>query len=926
MNRNNIFVSPGVYTSEKDLTFVTRQIGVTTLGSVGETLKGPAFQPIFVSNYNEFKTFFGGTSPVKFKGDNKLKYELPYIAKEFLAEANQMFVTRVLGLSGYNAGKSWGLVIDGGLDTDTIVSTDTNVPYTISFTGNTTNGMTNLISNDVTIQAIFDNDNFGTKLNNILSSSTGDTFNITQTFTKENDVFIGASFTGETLTIDETNGVVTGTLSGLTNSFSGDTFADSDNKLIALLRSRGTYNGSEELIYEIDNNNDITITNVSNGAYGDITLSGTSVTQGNFELSISFNPTTKNYITKVIGRTAKDNTSPVFIEELFQNTLNTLINSDKVWGIKPTLIEYGNSFLEYNQRYKNAITPFVVSELRGDKVYKLFRFHTISDGNTANKLIKISITNIRPDDREFDVLIRDYNDTDENPVILERFSRCTMNPSSSNYIARRIGTIDGDYQANSDYILIELDNDNDSTDAFPAGFIGYPLRDYQFGNNTDVLNPDIRYKTEYTPFERKRRVYLGISNTVGIDDDVFGYKGLDNTQAEWNELTKGFHMDVDATTALINNVSYEFEVGNTEFRNDLGLNNTDYQQIDSRKFTFVPYGGFDGWDVYRDSRTSTDTYAINGTRGALGLQNGVFTPLPLSNGENGISSDFYAYLEAIRTFSNPKETNINVLTTSGVDTVDNLILVEDTIEMVERERADCIYIVNTPDTNTFTGEILEVDEISDLLDRQFDSSYTATYYPWIQINDTETNRLVYISPTSSVVRSIALTDKISSPWFAPAGLTRGLVNNAIKTRKKLKQGELDKLYTARVNPIDTQNSTVAIWGNKTMQIRESALQSLNVRRLLLQARQLISAVSVRLLFEPNDSSVREEFLSLVNPILEGIRNERGLIEFRVEVDDSQEALDTRTLNGRIFIRPTRSLEVINIEFVLTDSGASFDDV
>ena len=105
---NNIFVSPGVYTSEKDITFVTKQVGVTTLGLVGETTKGPAFNPVFVSDYDEFKTFFGGLNTAKIADTGAPKYELPYIAKSYLSESNQLFVTRVLGLSGYDAGKTWG--------------------------------------------------------------------------------------------------------------------------------------------------------------------------------------------------------------------------------------------------------------------------------------------------------------------------------------------------------------------------------------------------------------------------------------------------------------------------------------------------------------------------------------------------------------------------------------------------------------------------------------------------------------------------------------------------------------------------------------------------------------------------------------------------------------------------------------------------
>ena len=162
--------------------------------------------------------------------------------------------------------------------------------------------------------------------------------------------------------------------------------------------------------------------------------------------------------------------------------------------------------------------------------------------------------------------------------------------------------------------------------------------------------------------------------------------------------------------------------------------------------------------------------------------------------------------------------------------------------------------------------------------------------------------------------------------FAVAGIQRGDVQ-AIKARKKLTLDERDTLYEGRVNPIATfATEGVKIWGNNTLQVRESALSKINVRRLLLQARKLISAVSIRLLFEQNDEIVRNQFKSLVNPILESIRSERGLTDFRVEVDNSPESIDRNELAGTIFIKPTRALEFITVEFVVMATGASFEDV
>ena len=137
MASNKIFVSPGVYTSERDLTFVAQSVGVTTLGLAGETLRGPAFEPIFITNFDEFTAYFGGTSPEKFVNTQIPKYELGYIAKSYLSQSNQLFVTRVLGLSGYDAGPSWSISTIANPNPSTMVATGTTGPLGITFTGNT---------------------------------------------------------------------------------------------------------------------------------------------------------------------------------------------------------------------------------------------------------------------------------------------------------------------------------------------------------------------------------------------------------------------------------------------------------------------------------------------------------------------------------------------------------------------------------------------------------------------------------------------------------------------------------------------------------------------------------------------------------------------------------------------------------------------
>jgi phage tail sheath protein FI len=241
--------------------------------------------------------------------------------------------------------------------------------------------------------------------------------------------------------------------------------------------------------------------------------------------------------------------------------------------------------------------------------------------------------------------------------------------------------------------------------------------------------------------------------------------------------------------------------------------------------------------------------------------------------------------------------------------------------------------MTTPDMNMFVPTASDPADFytpTDIVDQleaaNIDSNYSATYYPWILVKDTVNNTQIYIPATGEVCRNLALTDNIAFPWFATAGYTRGIVNS-VKARKKLTQEDRDTLYQGRINPIATFSDVgTVIWGNKTLQIAESALDRINVRRLLLQTRKLISAVAVRLLFEQNDSKVRQDFLDSVNPILDSIRRDRGLYDFRVTVSSSPEDLDRNQLVGKIYIKPTRSLEFIDIEFLITPTGASFENI
>jgi len=946
-NSNRVFVSPGVYTSEKDLTFVAQSVGVTTLGLVGETLKGPAFEPILISDYDEFKLYFGGSSPLK-DGNSNPKFELPYVAKSYLEESNQLFVTKILGLTGYKPVKTFAVKTLGGVQLGELSGSTTGTcnPSTLSsITGSTFfsnfSGIT--ASNGDNIK-----DYILENFSNYTNANNGEWFVIGEV-PESSIIALTPS--------DEQNSPLTGLInstnpngkewynqlcnsngtqvysylfvftSGVTPTFNVTQFVydstlltEYHNQVVVSFRSRGSYSG-QTLLLETTGNTQFNISgdDILRNPLAEFTINVTGSTSGAKTFTCSMNPSSSKYITKVLGTDVFDkpkNDIPIYVYETYSNFLMSAYKQGFIRGLSldEVYVTEGSNFAT---QWDTPMSPMVVSEVRGGKVSDLFEVITISDGNSANEQIKISIININIDTGEFDILVRDFNDTDENQLVLEKFTRCSMNPDLPGYVARKVGTSDTEYELRSKYIMLNMALSH-PVDAFPAGFKG-------FKNNSSFSGTtlgSIMYKTEFydagdivgyqqdgTPIQSSgdkiKKISFGLSSQIGYDKDLFKFKGTSAITS-----TDGFHLSVNA--APITGTNFVTTPYNLE--SQTGVDNV-LTNINYRKFTFAVCGGFDGWDIYREVRTFSDQYIFGKSTYVNGdTANGGLFSTSVGN------SDYYSYLQGINTFSNPEAVNINIFATPGINFYDHSSLTSQAIDIMENDRADSLYIISPPNYST-------VEEVVDALDSvSLDTNYSATYWPWIQVRDVDNATQLFVPPTGEVVRNIALTDNVSFPWFAVAGYSRGLVKS-IKAVKKLTLDERDELYKNRINPIATFSDTgTIIWGNKTLQVRESALDRINVRRLLLRARKLISAVAIRLLFEQNDEQVRNEFLRLVNPILEAIKRERGLYEFRVTVSNEPEDIDANTLRGKIFIKPTRSLEFIDVEFIITPTGASFDNI
>ena len=634
------------------------------------------------------------------------------------------------------------------------------------------------------------------------------------------------------------------------------------------------------------------------------------------------------------------------------------VKSGKVTLVLPDLNNY-------KERFRSAVTPWFVSQLLGDgenlNMKRLFRFVSISDGDSANEQFKVAIEKIMPDEGKFDVVIRDYADSDLEPIVLEKFSKCTLDPSSSNYIAKKIGTVDGDFELKSAYVMVELSEDTTISGLVPCGFLGYPLREKE----TTYL--PLKYNTVLDNEIRPRKQYFGLSDLVGVDVDVLKYKGVNayfDEETIENGYSNGFHLDsrlsfsgatavtvdgqsgfsfsaVEATTAT-NDGADEIPV----VSNEAEMSYTIYDDINLRKFTAYPYGGFDGWDIYRGKRSNTDDFKANKYKGVF--VNGesenfskLFdkTGLGLEGFKNAINSDFYAYLAGYRQFSNPEAVDINLFATPGIDLVNNVLLVDEVLTILEDfedgRNGDSLYVVTTPDKPLGASDRKESmytpDEAAELVrDTNISDSYVATYWPWVKYYDQASETYIMLPPTKDAMRNFAYVDNHSAPWFAAAGTKEdnGAVN-CVKAHKFTKKGDENVLYGNAINPVVTfAKDGVKIWGNKTLYFPEdenAPLTRINVRRLMLRVKKLVAGAGRVLVFDQNDGTLERQFRSIVEPILANVRSNRGITDFRVDVLNSAECDAEHELQAAVHIKPTPTMEWLSIGFKIYNQCTQFVD-
>ena len=808
---NERIVSPGVFTVEKDLSFLPQGIGQIGAALIGPTLKGPAFVPTVVEGYNDFVTRFGGGYEQSY---------LPYTAKNYLNNAGSATIVRVLGSGGYSLKHPIALVASGS---------------------------------------------YGRRLISVLHP----TFVVTNA--DADSLFASSSLASNA------SGSFVLTVSG---GFTTDTSA----------------------------------------------FTGQAVSENGTAFSASINPESTAFIGDLYGYGAYG-THAVYNYVAFTKAASASLAADPASIVEIQTGSANPVSWDFTDDYLEAFTPYITSQKVGAASTNLFRFATLSHGVHANYEVKVGIANIRPagtiagsEYGDFDVIIRyvdqskvysspfTYEDDDLRPNVVESF-KCNLDPNSPRYIARVIGdryvtitsegkvVVNGDYSNKSKYVRVEV------TDAVANGAISQTLVPFGFRALTSPIPDDFTQPSSASFVSDQtsggaynRRVYYGFSYDFSGTDNFNYLRPIPASQS-----TTGSNVDFYLSN-FNQNVGASYPSSTSPYTGSINL--TTNTSVDSRKFMVPFQGGFDGHKPHLQKKTGTYIEAGN-TQG-----------FDISTTS---AAGYTSYKKALDTISNSDEFDINMLVTPGVLHSLHSSITTYAKDMCE-DRGDAFYVMDTVGINDNIATAVSTVE-------GLDTNYAATYYPWVKVIDFERNKPVWVPPSVVLPGVMAFNDRVSAEWFAPAGLNRGGLTEVVEVKTRLTQTERDDLYDARINPIAVFPSTgVCVWGQKTLQGKPSALDRINVRRLLIAAKKFIASATRYLVFEQNTTQTRTRFLNIVTPYLESIQQRQGLYAFRVIMDESNntpDIIDRNILYGQLYLQPARTAEFIILDFNIQSTGAAF---
>jgi len=671
------------------------------------------------------------------------------------------------------------------------------------------------------------------------------------------------------------------------------------------------------------------------GADSAIGFSGAFLATEGTAISASIVSTNNEYVAKVFQRDPKSVNYPVYVQ--YEN-LNASSLFNNLGDVTMELAKLSN--FEFLQDYQTASTPWITSQKIGSITRNLFRFHTLSHGTSVNYETKVGIRDIKlgsetPDPNgygSFTVEVRRVNtstpapgllnspyssqDTDGAPDIVETYLNVNLDPTSPNYIARRIGNryqtvndsnqllINGDYPNISKYIRVEVDA-NVADRLIDPALVPFGFRSLStpipMASGSLNIRPATYATSQVVSSTYNSNNYFGFNFTV---QNNMNYLAPIPTSGSNTGSNSDFYLgdvsqDADAgfptiTTAYSGSLQSALVAGT--FTTNVATS--------TRKFILPFQGGFDGAKPNLKKYSGQYISATN----TFGF-----------NCSAATSTGTKSYNKAFTLLSNADYYDMNLLVTPGI--IDSLHpYVTGLARTLAETRQDTFFVM---DTNRLTDSInTAVNQVTSL-----DSNYTAAYWPWLRITGAN-NIPTWVPPSTLIPGVLAFNDNTQAPWYAPAGLNRGLIT-ATDTYLKLSQSDRDTLYEARINPIaNFLNDGIVVWGQKTLQARPSALDRVNVRRLLIAVKKFIASSTRYLVFEQNTNATRNRFLSIVNPYMEQVRANQGLYAFRVVMDQTNntpDLIDQNILYGQIFLQPTRTAEFIILDFNIQPTGATFPE-
>jgi hypothetical protein len=816
-----VFVSPGVYTQEIDDTFVPAGAGTIGAALIGRTVSGPAFRPIRVNNFSEFRNTFGGADPTKY---------MPYAAKSYLRNGAPLTVVRVLGKGTTNAGQVGVVAFPNG------------------------------------------------KVN----PEVGD--------------------------------------------FASKDALSGSNTVYATIRRRAAGLG------------DISMS----GSHGSF---GLSAAGGDYVLGLSMVPSDPAYIEKVLGTDPiqshnGDQFTGFYVDSVFSYTTpdsTGTVSGDTGRGQWSSCSALMDSFEEVVGGFAGAATPWIVSQNFGGTTHNLFKLTSLSDGNNTNNQYKIAISHVdlrtsASSYPAFTIAVRMANDTDENPIVLETFTDVNLDPNNKSYIARAIGDrttsfdltqdppevlYNGDYPNKSQYVKITMAESGPES-ARPAGFKGVtsnmyksmsadsggatlsaaalPLKSNQLNSNNSVdgrIFVGVDDMARKSIGDRLKRTVTSASGTTSADHGILVFATTGDVGGAGPSPFSRTGAGMSANT----NITNYFTI-----IDQFGSNSGNFSSTNKVRFTVPMFGGWDGFDP-RKNQLETEQ----------------------STGTDTLSGDFNT---AIKILANPDEVDFNLIAMPGITSSAGGSLTQRLLDMCST-RADAFGIIDIADT-TATGAGLALSVVNAQTEAaKYTSNYGATYYPWVRINDIDNDKLVWVPPSVAVMGAYAFNDRVAQPWFAPAGFNRGGLDEVLEVRRRLTQGQRDDLYTNNVNPIATfPGQGIVVFGQKTLQVKQSVLDRINVRRMMIEVRKTIAGFSRLFIFEPNSVATRERLLTQVNDYLSSVQAANGVNEFRAVLDETTttpDLIDRNIIKGKIFLKPTTAAEIVIFDFTVTPNGAAFSE-